>query len=159
MKVHRPALAAAHARVASYARASLLALCTLLAASACSSEAKRDPSQFPISRAELERGAVPSLARPHASASDDSAELTYRRYCIGCHGGDGHGNEGTTGADLAAVDGPLATRSDAELITSVRDGKVGKLATMPAHKPILTEVQIAAVLAYVRKQFAPPSAK
>ena len=129
------------------------ALGLLAAHGGCSPEKKRDPSQFPISRAELAREGPSAAPLP---AADDAAELTYRRYCIGCHGDDGHGNDGTTGADLAAIDGPLTKRSDAELMASVRDGKVGKLATMPAHKPILSESQIAAVLAYVRKQFAPP---
>lgn len=139
----------------SYSFAAPLALVALAIApaSGCNSEAKRDPSQFPISLKELERGA------PAVVVADDAAELTYRRYCIGCHGGDGHGNEGTTGADLSARDGPLATRSDAELISSVSEGKVGKLATMPAHKPILSPAQIAAVVAYVRKQFGPSSAQ
>ncbi|MDB4985604.1 MAG: hypothetical protein JWN04_782 [Myxococcaceae bacterium] len=125
----------------------LLALCT---SSACGGEAKRDPRQAPITRTELEQGAAVKRADP--------AELTYRRYCIGCHGNDGHGNGGSTGADLAALAGPLHTRSDAELIASVRDGKVGKIASMPAHKPILSDAQIAAVVGYVRKQFSPGAA-
>ncbi|MDB4975868.1 MAG: hypothetical protein JWN48_4209 [Myxococcaceae bacterium] len=121
----------------------LLALSSL-ALVACADN-KRDPSQFPISRAELVQDAL--------NADDDPAALTYRRYCIGCHGSDGHGNGGTTGADLAAASGPLHTRSDAELIASVREGKAGKVASMPAHKPILNDAQIAAVVSYVRKEF------
>jgi cytochrome c553 len=120
----------------------------LLALSACEGEARRDPSQYPVSRSELERNAP----------SDDPAELSYRRYCIGCHGSDGHGNGGTTGADLAAANGPLSTRSDAELFGSVRNGKRGNIAVMPAHSPVLDDSQIAAVVGYVRKRFGPPSA-
>ena len=111
----------------------------------------RDPSQFPITRAELRSKAAPSPAQP-----DDAAELTYRRYCVGCHGADGHGNGGTTGADLAGSDSPL-TKSDEELTASIRDGKTGKVASMPAHRPVLSDAQIAAVLAYVRKQYGPSS--
>jgi len=124
------------------------ALLCLAALCACNGEAKRDPSQYPIARSELERDAP----------SDDPAELSYRRYCIGCHGSDGHGNGGTTGADLAALDGPLSRRSDAELIGSVRNGKSGELAVMPAHSPVLEDAQIAAVVSYVRKRFGQPPA-
>jgi cytochrome c553 len=113
--------------------------------SACGGESKRDPSQYPISRTELERN----------TPSEDPAELSYRRYCIGCHGSDGHGNGGTTGADLARADGPLSERSDAELISSVRNGKSGKVAVMPAHSPVLDDAQIAAVIGYVKKRFGP----
>jgi cytochrome c553 len=116
--------------------------------SACDGENKRDPSQYPISRSELERD----------TPSEDPAELSYRRYCIGCHGGDGHGNGGTTGADLAAVDGPLSRRSDQELISSVRNGKAGKIAVMPAHSPVLDDAEIAAVVGYVKKRFGPAPA-
>lgn len=108
-------------------------------------EEKRDPSQWPVSREELERNAP----------SENAAEVSYRRYCIGCHGSDGRGNGGVTGADLTASDGALATRSDAELIASVRDGKRGKSATMPPHKPVLNDAQIAAVIAYARERFQP----
>ncbi|MEY4511523.1 MAG: hypothetical protein RLZZ450_3645, partial [Pseudomonadota bacterium] len=78
---------------------SLVVVCCASATSlsACDGEHKRDPSQYPISRTELERN----------TPSEDPAELSYRRYCIGCHGSDGHGNGGSTGADLAATDSPL----------------------------------------------------
>lgn len=114
---------------------------------ACS-EQKRDPAQWPMSREDLER----------ETPSENTAEVTYRRYCIGCHGSDGRGNGGLTGADLAAVDGPLTQHSDAELALSVRDGKRGKTATMPPHKPVLNDAQIAAVVSYVRERFQPKTA-
>jgi len=125
-----------------------LVLVVLSASSSACSEAARDPKQFPISREELERNAQ----------SDDPAELSYRRYCMGCHGSDGHGNGGTTGADLASVTGPLSQRSDAELFTSVRNGKSGAIAVMPAHSPVMSDAQITAVIGYVRKRFGQPAA-
>jgi mono/diheme cytochrome c family protein len=85
-------------------------------------------------------------------------EQIYHRYCIGCHGADGRGNGGITGADFTAADGPLTQRDQATLIASVRDGKRGERATMPAHAPVLTEAQIEAVVAYVRTRFAPAGA-
>jgi mono/diheme cytochrome c family protein len=111
-------------------------------------EPKRDPNQWPLSREELDRG----------SPRTSSAEVDYRRYCVGCHGFDGRGNGGTTGADLTAVDGPLTQSSDAQLLVSVRDGKRGKSATMPPHKPVLDDARIAALISYVRAEFQPAAA-
>jgi mono/diheme cytochrome c family protein len=101
--------------------------------------------QHPISRTDLHMQDAPS------------GEIQYRRYCIGCHGHDGRGNGGTTGADLTAVDGPFKTKSVDELVASVRDGKTGKVASMPAHKPVLSDAQIRGVLAYVQQRFAAES--
>jgi mono/diheme cytochrome c family protein len=115
---------------------------TLVLLAACS-EAGPSSSQQPIAASELR-------TNPEASG-----ELNYRRYCIGCHGADGKGNGGTTGADLSAADGPLRTKSDDLLLISVRDGKTGKIASMPAHKPVLSEEQIRQVLAFARQRFAP----
>ncbi|MET0284496.1 MAG: cytochrome c [Polyangiales bacterium] len=89
------------------------------------------------------------------SDGTDPGELNYRRYCIGCHGADGKGNGGVTGADLTASDSPLRSKPDDALLVSVRDGKQGKFAAMPAHKPVLTEAQILQVLAFAHKRFAP----
>lgn len=114
---------------------------------ACSSE-ERLPNQWPISREELARGRT----------SAHPGEQIYHRYCIGCHGADGRGNGGITGADFTAADGPLTQLDQATLIASVRDGKRGERATMPAHAPVLTDAQIEAVVAYVRTRFAPAGA-
>ena len=112
---------------------------------------KRDPGQWPLSREQLKAPPAATAAHP----GDDRAALTYRRYCVACHGDDGRGNGGTTGADFTAADSPLA-KSDAELLTSVREGKLGKRATMPPHKPVLKDAEISAVIAYVRKRFGKP---
>lgn len=108
-------------------------------------EQKRDPNQWPLAREELDREA------PRANG----AEVDYRRYCVGCHGFDGRGNGGTTGADLTSLDGPLTQSSDEQLLVSVRDGKRGKSATMPPHKPVLDDARIAALISYVRAEFQP----
>jgi mono/diheme cytochrome c family protein len=123
------------------------ALCLGLALGclACGGSGTEAPLQHPISQAEL-----------HAESAS-TGEVQYRRYCIGCHGDDGRGNGGTTGADLTAVDGPLKTKSDDELLASVRDGKTGKVASMPAHKPILTDEQIRGVLAFVHQRYGGPA--
>jgi len=115
----------------------------LLGALGCGQD--RGADSWPISRAELEGGAAPGAA---------PGEATYRQYCIGCHGADGRGNGGTTGADFTGPASPLRAHADAELAVSVRDGKRGASASMPAHSPVLSDAQIAQVLAYVRAQFA-----
>lgn len=125
--------------------ASLVASLALVSVVAACSERERAPGQWPVAKDELHT----------TQEREDPGELTYRRYCVGCHGADGRGNEGTTGADLTAASGPLATKSDDVLIASVRDGKVGKLATMPPHKPVLKDPQIAEVIRYVRSRFGP----
>lgn len=114
-----------------------------LALVACGGEAPRGKDQWPMSRDELAQGKEP----PAASH--------YRQYCIGCHGVDGRGNGGVTGADFRAAGSPLLSKTDAELIASVRDGKRGVTATMPAHKPVLTDDQITALITYLRATFGP----
>jgi mono/diheme cytochrome c family protein len=114
-------------------------LLLLLLLGACS-EAKHE-GQWPIGKGELSQRA-------------DAADATYRRYCIGCHGLDGKGNGGL-GADFT-LSGGVLTKSDADLIASVRDGRRGQLATMPAHRPVLSDAQIAAVVAMLRQRFTPP---
>ena len=125
---------------------SLLALlglgCVALQALACGPE-ERAAGQWPISKDELARGAQPV----------EAGEATYRRYCVGCHGADGRGNGGRTGADFVGAGAQLGQKPDSELAASVRDGKRGEHAVMPAHKPVLSDTQINDVVGYVRKRF------
>jgi mono/diheme cytochrome c family protein len=122
---------------------SLAGVLTLLSLTACGSE--RGADQWPISRGEL-AGKTPTTGAK-------SPEGTYRQYCIGCHGADGRGNGGTTGADFTGPNSPLRAHGDGELIASVRDGKRGVTATMPAHSPVLSEAQIAELIGYLRSRF------
>lgn len=112
------------------------------ALSACSTEPQQDPSQWPISRVELERE-IPT---------DDPAEETYRAHCIACHGVDGRGAGARTGADFTSQEGPL-TRPDSVLLLSILNGKTGAIGTMPAHRAMLGEERCGAVLAYIRAHF------
>lgn len=120
-----------------------LVVCALvLSAIGCGSPPERDPSQWPLSRVEIERE-IPT---------DDPAEETYRAHCIACHGVDGRGAGAVTGADFTSPEGPL-TRPDDELLLSVLNGRTGTIGTMPAHRDMLGEERCAAVLAYVRSHF------
>ncbi|HEX5660436.1 MAG TPA: cytochrome c [Polyangiales bacterium] len=119
-------------------------LFVLLMVAACGrKEGTPSSAQRPIAADELRPGPT------------NPGELSYRRYCIGCHAADGKGNGGTTGADLTAAESPLRTKSDDELLVSVREGKTGKVATMPAHKPVLNDAQIREILAFAHQRFAP----
>jgi mono/diheme cytochrome c family protein len=132
-----------HGRTRKSTKTKILCFCALLCSSvvpilSCSDS--KQEGQWPLSKDELAQQA-------------DAAEATYRRYCIGCHGIDGKGNGGL-GADFTLPGGVLS-KADAELVTSVRDGRRGQLATMPAHRPVLSDAQISGVVTLVRQRFAP----
>ena len=123
-------------------RLALFAALTFVAA--CSDPPARDPSQWPVTPLQLAQNAP----------TDDPAEARYRRNCLACHGTDGRGNGQTTGADFTLATGVL-TKPDAELIAAVRDGRTGTVGVMPPHGALMSDVEIAAVLAYVRRTYGP----
>jgi mono/diheme cytochrome c family protein len=118
------------------------ALLPAIATLACSDPAPRAEGDYPITKQELGIAGI---------AAREPGEAAYARTCIACHGADGKGNGGKTGADLTAQDGPF-TKPDAVLIASVRDGKQGTTGVMPAHRALLTDEELAAVVAYARAQ-------
>lgn len=121
-----------------------LLLCGLcFALVACEAPATRAADQWPVSPVQL--GML-------ASAKADPGASAYARTCVACHGVDGHGNAAKTGADFSASTGPL-TKSDAELMASILDGKTGTVGSMPPHRALLTATEATAVLAYVRANF------
>lgn len=82
------------------------------------------------------------------AASSDQAKTTYKSTCITCHGADGAGS--SLGKSLKVPDlraGEIQKKSDAELKTSVSDGK----GNMPSFKNSLSPDQIQALIAYVRE--------
>lgn len=118
-------------------------LAALALVSGCSRETPRDPSQWPLPKSAL--GAVPP--------GEDPGEAAYRRTCIACHGMDGKGENGRA-ADLTRPDGPR-TMTDEALRAVIHDGRHGPIGVMPAHGAILSAAELEAVVAFVRRRYAP----
>jgi cytochrome c oxidase cbb3-type subunit 3 len=62
--------------------------------------------------------------------------------CAGCHGQDGKG--------VAMVGPDIKTYSDSLVTTVLKDGKKGKIGTMPSFTGMLTDTQMKAVANYIR---------
>lgn len=97
---------------------------------------------------------VAALALPLAAQATDG-EAIYMGTCMACHGTDGTGMIPGT-PDFTDKSGRLA-KSDAELVASITNGfqTPGSPMAMPPKggNPSLTEQDITAVLAYLRKTF------
>lgn len=124
------------------ARTGALAVVAALLPGCLAEPPPRDPSQWPVARLEIER-AIPT---------EDPAEQIFRAHCIACHGVDGRGAGGATGANFTAPDGPL-TQPDERLLVSILEGRRGEIGVMPAHRDVLGEARSRAVLAYIRARF------
>ena len=81
-----------------------------------------------------------------------AGEAVYKKTCLACHGADGRGNGGITGADFIGDKSRLA-KSNEVLFTSISEGVTTGKVPMPPQKTILSEKEINDSLAYVRKQF------
>lgn len=117
--------------------------------------AKAAEKPAPAKPAEKPAEAAPAADKPAATADakpeGPDGKAIYTQYCVACHGADGKGNNGL-GGDYSVV---LKDRDDAELIASIKNGKTGSIGTMPPWGAVLKDDQIAAVLDYVKTEFAP----
>jgi len=95
-----------------------------------------------------------------AGDSDHSTDVKvgkklYSQTCVVCHGGNGKGVLPGV-SDFTAKVGPLA-KTDAELVKSVTEGLAtpGAALSMPAKggNPLMTDVEIDALIAYLRAEF------
>jgi caa(3)-type oxidase subunit IV len=86
-------------------------------------------------------------------AGDAVAGATvYTTYCVACHQADGKGMDGKLAANF--VDDPTRlSKSDEELLASIRDGTTGTIGTMPPWGAALSAQQRVDVLAYVRATY------
>ena len=96
--------------------------------------------------------AVVVAKKPLEPGNVERGGKVYGTYCVGCHAVDGKANGGTTGANFVDDTTRLA-KTDAELLTSIAEGKTGTIGTMPPWKGALTEQQRVDALAYVRATF------
>ena len=103
------------------------------------------------SKAEAPAGGA-TLEGAHAPGNVAAGKQTYNDSCKKCHGQDGTGSGGLTGGNFVGEKARLA-KTDAELIEIIKEGKQGKIGTMPAHKELLTDQQIRDVLAYIRATY------
>ena len=98
--------------------------------------------------------AAPRTARDSAVPGSDIGRSIFQRFCLSCHGADGHGSQMGALAprfpDFASP-GWQSKRSDAQLTASILEGRG---AAMPSFGSKLGEAQVREVLAYVRS-FAP----
>ena len=77
----------------------------------------------------------------------------YNKHCAACHGLNGKGNG--FAADFVN-DKERMSKSDEELLNSIRNGFTGKIGYMPGWKNRLTEEEIVGVLKYIRETFSDP---
>ena len=85
------------------------------------------------------------FVNPPEGTAAQSASRVFSSKCSGCHGPDGSGNiAGTPNFTSAEWQ---ASRSDAQLLESIRNGK-GKI--MPAWGKQLSDAQISALVRHVR---------
>jgi len=87
-------------------------------------------------------------APPKASLS---GKTIYLGYCAPCHGSNGKGNRGFA-ADFVN-DTERMSKSDEELLNSIREGFSGKIGVMPRWKNRLSEEEMVSVLQYIRETF------
>jgi len=78
--------------------------------------------------------------------------IIYHRYCASCHGADGRGNHGFA-ADFVN-DKERMSKSDEELLISIREGFQGEIGFMPSWKNRLTEEEMVVVLQYIRETYS-----
>ena len=74
----------------------------------------------------------------------------YNKHCAACHGLNGKGNG--FAADFVN-DKERMSKSDEELLNSIRNGFTGKIGYMPSWKTRLNEEEIVSVLAFIRETF------
>ena len=127
----------------------MMALAAALVLGACGNKEEKAGGE----QAAAGQQAAAKAGGDHALPGDpEKGKAVYEQYCQSCHGPDGKGNGGTTGADFVGDKSRLA-KSNEDLLKSIREGTQGKIGMMPAQKDILSDEQMKDALAYIRKTF------
>jgi mono/diheme cytochrome c family protein len=93
----------------------------------------------------------------------DPGEAIYKKYCIVCHQADGSGKPVGGGRAIAgdfSASGPdsVLSKSDEQLLRSIKVGRSGTVGVMPKWMGVLDQHERKDVLAYIRASFtAAPS--
>jgi len=141
-------------------RPSLLLLPLFFFIAGCSGgSSDSSPAVEPGSTAESASGNSAAPSEPPS----DPGEAIYTDYCIVCHQADGSGKPVGGGRAIAgdfSASGPgsVLSKSDEQLLRSIKVGRSGEIGVMPKWIGILKEQQRKDVLAYIRASFtAAPS--
>lgn len=99
-----------------------------------------------------EGASAASTADTSLPGDPEAGEAVYQRVCLACHGADGRGNGGVTGADFIGDTSRLAKDNDL-LVAHIRDGILDKSPPMPPQGGVLSEQEIKDALSYIRREF------
>ena len=129
-----------------------LGVAVLLGSTGCGN---RDETEGSSSKAEAQAPAEASnavAAGDHSLPGDPEAGAeVYGRICVACHGADGTGNGGITGADFVHDESRLS-KSNEELLTSIENG-IPNNPPMPPQGDNLSEQERKDALSYIRREF------
>ncbi len=139
----------------------LAVLCLMLAACGGAVEAP-EPAPAPEALAEAAPAPAPEAAPAAAPAEEAEAaatgpadlakgKATYEKVCQACHQADGSGMNSMLAANFK--DPGRLDKTDAELLTSIRDGFQGKIGMMPPWKGTLSEQDMVDVLGHIRATY------
>lgn len=123
-----------------------LGLALVLGAMGCSDEGDGGDSKAQAQANAAGAGGDHSLPGDPEAGAD-----VYARVCAACHGQDGKGNGGITGADFVNDDSRLSKPNE-ELLASIKDG-VDANPPMPPQDGILSDEEMKDALAYIRTEF------
>lgn len=129
-------------------RSGILALCVaMLAVGACGNSGSAPTGEQPAAG-----GGAPADAEHSLPGNAEAGAAIYGRICVACHGADGRGNGGVTGANFVG-DATRLAKTNTQLLLSIRDGVTTGPSPMPAQAGVLNDQEMKDVLSYIRHTF------